>query len=70
MIPVLPGGELEILLGYCIDLAKRGVDTQLDHVQRFYRYIYSSSFLCIFLYISISLSIIHHWFESIALSFF
>ena len=38
MIPVLPGGQLEILLEYCIDLAKRGVDTQLEHVQRFYRY--------------------------------
>ena len=37
VIPVLPGGELEVLLEAAIDLCNRGVDTQSEHCQRFFR---------------------------------
>ena len=37
MIPVLPGGELEVLLEHSIDLCRRGVDTQSEPCQRFFR---------------------------------
>ena len=37
MIPVLPGGELEVLLEYCIELCKRKLDTQSEHCQRFFK---------------------------------
>ena len=37
MIPVLPGGELEVLLEAAIDLAQRKVDTTSEICQRFYR---------------------------------
>jgi len=37
VIPVLPGGELELLLEHSIELCKRGVDTQSEPCQRFFR---------------------------------
>ena len=37
VIPVLPGGELEVLLEAAIDLAQRKVDTTSETCQRFYR---------------------------------
>ena len=37
VIPVLPGGELEILLEHSIELCKRGIDTQSEPCQRFFR---------------------------------
>ncbi|XP_043240414.1 probable ubiquitin carboxyl-terminal hydrolase FAF-X isoform X2 [Amphibalanus amphitrite] len=37
VIPVLPGGELEVLLNAAIDLCKRGLDTRSEPCQRFFR---------------------------------
>ncbi|KAI1278141.1 putative ubiquitin carboxyl-terminal hydrolase FAF-X [Halotydeus destructor] len=37
VIPVLPKGELEVLLQACISLARRGLDDKCDACQRFYR---------------------------------
>ncbi|XP_037075311.1 probable ubiquitin carboxyl-terminal hydrolase FAF-X, partial [Pollicipes pollicipes] len=37
VIPVLPGGELEVLLNAAIDLCQRGLDTRSEPCQRFFR---------------------------------
>ena len=37
VIPVLPGGELEVLLEHCIELCRRKLDTDSEECQRFFR---------------------------------
>jgi ubiquitin carboxyl-terminal hydrolase 9/24 len=37
VIPVLPRGELEVLLDHAIELCTRGIDTQSEPCQRFFR---------------------------------
>jgi len=37
VVPVLPGGQLEILLDASIQLCKRGLDIKSEHCQRFFR---------------------------------
>ena len=37
VIPVLPGGELELLLDHSTELCRRGLDTQSEPCQRFFR---------------------------------
>ncbi|KAL4220567.1 putative ubiquitin carboxyl-terminal hydrolase FAF-X [Mactra antiquata] len=37
VVPVLPNGELEVLLNACIKLCREGLDTRSEHCQRFFR---------------------------------
>lgn len=37
VVPVLPNGELELLLEAAINLCKKGIDTQSEHCQNFFK---------------------------------